>query len=71
MDHQERGGSGETEAATNVKKTLSNEKLQNTGKIDTEIKNMHEQIVEVDQVMESNLISNDKGVHDDKFCKKE
>ena len=28
-------------------------------------------IVEVDQEMESSLTPNDKGVHDDKFCKKE
>ena len=32
---------------------------------------MHEKIAEVDQEMESSLTPNDKGVHDDKFCKKE
>ena len=32
---------------------------------------MHEKIVEVNQEMESSLTPNDKGVHNDTFCKKE
>ena len=32
---------------------------------------MHEKIVEDNQEMESSLTPNDKGVHNDKFCKKE
>ena len=46
-------GSGYTVATTRVKKTSNKEKVkvQDTCKIGTEIKNMHEKLVEVDQVM--------------------
>ena len=73
LDHQERVGCGETLASTKVRKTSSKEKIkaQDTSDIDTEIENMHEKSVEVNQVMGSSLTPNDKGVHDDKFCKKE
>ena len=72
MDHQERAGCGETVAATKVRKTSSNEKIkaQDTSEIGTEIENMHEKIIEVNQEMESSLTLNDKGIHEDKFCKK-
>ena len=55
-----------------VRKTQSKEKIeaQDTSAIGTEIKNMHEKIVEVNQEMESSLTLNDKGIHEDKFCKK-
>ena len=73
VDHQERAGSGEKVTATKVKKTSSKEKLKarDTSKISTESENMHENIVEVGQEMESSLTPNDKGAHDDKFGKKE
>ena len=72
MDHQERAGCGEKVAATKVRKTSSKEKIkaQNTTEIGTEIENMHEKIVEVNQEMESSLTPNDKGVHNDKFVRK-
>ena len=71
MGHQERAGCGET-AATKVRKTSSKEKIkaQDTSEIGTEIENMHQKIVEVKQEMESSLTPNDKGIHDDKLCKK-
>jgi len=55
LDHQERAGCGET--ATKVRKTSSKEKIkaQDTSEIGTEIENMHEKIVEVNQEMESSL----------------
>ena len=73
MDHQERAGCGERVADTKVRKTSSKEKIKahDTSEIGTEIKNMHEKIVAVNQEMESSLTPNDKGVHNDKFCKKE
>ena len=60
-------------AVTKVRKTSSKEKIKalDTSKIYTENENMVEKIVAVDQEMESSLIPNDKGIHDDKFCKKE
>ena len=72
MDHQDRAGCGETVAATKVRKTSSKEKIkaQNTSEIGTEIKNMHEKIVEVNQEMESSLTPNNKGVHDNTFSRK-
>ena len=45
-------------------------KAQDTSEIGTEIENMHEKIIEVNQEMESSLTLNNKGVHDLKFCKK-
>jgi len=65
-------GSGYTVATARVKKTSRKEKVkvQDTCKIGTEIKNMHEKLVEVDQVMGSSLTPNNKGVHDDRLCKK-
>ena len=71
MDHQERAGCGERAAATKVRKTSSKEKIkaQNTSKFGTEIENMHEKIIEVNQEMESSLTPKDKGVHNDTFCK--
>ena len=72
MDHQERAGCGETVAATKVRKTSNKEKIkaQDTSEIGTEIENVHEKIVEVNQEMESSLTLNDKGVHEDKLCKR-
>ena len=51
MDHQEKAGCGERVAATKVRKTSSKEKIkaQNTSEIGTEIENMNETIVEVNQ----------------------
>ena len=73
LDHQERVGSGETVVATKVKKTSSKEKIkaQDTSEIGTEIENMHEKIIEVNQEMEPSLTPDKNGVHGDKFCKKE
>ena len=72
MDHQKRAGCGETVAATKVRKTSSKEKIkaQDISENGTEIENMHEKIDEVNQEKESSLTPNDKGVHGDKFCKK-
>ena len=55
LDHQEMAGSGYTVATARVKKTSSREKVkvQDTCKIGTEIKNMHTNILEIDQVMGS------------------